>query len=268
MIPSPVVVGPSSHVKQDEAQAAWRYYHGAIYGLWPTDPDANRRNARLELIRYLLRLGDNTRAQSELIALTAELPPDPAAHTQTGWLFLQAGDQRRALDEFGRARTLAPAKPSALLGTGLASFELGDYPNAERYLERAQRLGAADSHARELLATSKLVLQMDPFRRNLGRRERGVRITRALQQASQRLQQCESALGATPAQNDKLQSLQEQVAQLQRSLRNRKVAGNLELADTVISLAGQIETVTSQQCGKPAGADLALLLLARQGEER
>ena len=41
-------------LRRDLADAQ-RFFHGAIYGIWDEDPDANRRQARLELIDFLSR---------------------------------------------------------------------------------------------------------------------------------------------------------------------------------------------------------------------
>ncbi|MGB7185882.1 MAG: tetratricopeptide repeat protein, partial [Candidatus Acidiferrales bacterium] len=81
---------------------ALRYYHGAIYGVWPKDAETNRLNARLELSRFLIARGDRAGADGELIALESEIPQQHGAplHEQTGELFLQAGDLTRALEEF------------------------------------------------------------------------------------------------------------------------------------------------------------------------
>src|SRR5579864_6387939 len=59
---------------------AIRYYHNAMYGVWSSDPEGNRRDARLELVEFLLRKGAHAQAQSELVALAAFLPPDPTLH--------------------------------------------------------------------------------------------------------------------------------------------------------------------------------------------
>src|SRR5271155_408071 len=55
---------------------ATRYYHNAMYGVWNSDPDGNRRRARIELIQFLLKKAAPERAESELMALATSLPPD------------------------------------------------------------------------------------------------------------------------------------------------------------------------------------------------
>ena len=56
-------------VQRADTEKALRYYHNAIYAIWPGDQEVQRRNARLELIEYLLSINGKTQAQAELIAL-------------------------------------------------------------------------------------------------------------------------------------------------------------------------------------------------------
>src|ERR1700721_2504095 len=67
-------------VQRGETERALRYYHNAIYAIWPGDQEVPGRNTRLELIRYLLSIDARTKAQSELIALAANLDDDPSMH--------------------------------------------------------------------------------------------------------------------------------------------------------------------------------------------
>src|SRR5580698_3335900 len=59
--------------QKGDTEHALRYYHDAIYAIWPSGQEVRRRDARLELIDYLLRINARTQAQSELIALAASL---------------------------------------------------------------------------------------------------------------------------------------------------------------------------------------------------
>lgn len=310
-------------LKQGNTQAALRYYHGAIYGLWPEGEAAARRlQTRLELIHYLLRLHDSTQADAELIALTSELPRSAAAHTQVGALFLQTGDQERALQEFQQALRFDPREPAAALGAGQAAFQSGQYRSAERYLDRALRLSPHSPDAQELLSTTRLILALDPYQRGLSSRQRARRIAQSFGYAQTRLRQCAAERGislqaglappaqaasALPAPNAgsppapapkapgglmakllgrvegspapppipapatqdavQMQQLAQAMSQKKRDLRSNKVQRDPQLADSVWQLVSQAEDVTAQQCGKPRGADLALLLLSRQGEQ-
>src|SRR5271170_629049 len=82
---------------------ATRYYHNAMYGVWNSDPEANRSKARVELIQFLLKQGARDQAASELMALATALPPDPAAHLHAAQLFAQAQDYPGALTQYQEA---------------------------------------------------------------------------------------------------------------------------------------------------------------------
>jgi tetratricopeptide (TPR) repeat protein len=312
--------------KQDNTQAALRYYHGAIYGLWPEAAAAARRlQTRLELIHYLLGLHDTTQADGELIALTSELPRNAAAHVQVGRLFLQTGDQERALQQFQHALHLDPRDASAALGAGQAAFDLGQYRSAERYLDRAARLRFRSSQVQELLITTRLILGLDPYQQGLSSSQRARRIAQSFNYAQQRLRQCAAAKGISlqaasapatqaglkssapnngpaaaaparqsaaglmakilgrvegspvapppppaPATQDavQMQQLAQEMSQKKRNVRTYKLERDPQLADSVLQMVSQAENLTAQQCGSPRGADLALLLLSRQGEQR
>jgi Tfp pilus assembly protein PilF len=182
--------------RQGETQAALRYYHGAIYGLWPGGDVATRRQqTRLELIHYLLSLHQMTQADAELIALTSELPRTAPAYTEAGLMFLQATDSARALQEFEGALQLNPRSPAALRGAGEAAFQLAQYQNASRYLEQALKFGPRDPEAAELLATSRLILEWDPNSQSVSSWQRALRIVQAFRQARRRLDDCAAAKG-------------------------------------------------------------------------
>ena len=307
--------------REGKTQTALRYYHDAIYGFWSEgDATVRRQETRLELIHYLLGLRDATRADSELIALTSELPPKVGAHTEVGWLFMEAGDPDRALQEFEQALRLSPKVTSALRGAGEAAFQLAQYRNAYLYLDQTLRTGPHDPQAAELLATTRLILEWNPYIKGASLRVKALRIVQAFRQASRRLEHCaaakdinlaegpESALapadaatpnrptasrnsasglaarilekirrqggavspdqppgGVSPVQ---MRQLYQQVKQVRRSVQAGKLEHDPQLADSVMGLVNQIEVVTAQLCGAPKGADLALLLLASQAEER
>ena len=78
------------------APEAIQYYHDAVYGQWADNPAEHRRQARLELAEFLLRVGQKAQAQAELIALTADLPRDAELETQVGALLLNAGEYEHA----------------------------------------------------------------------------------------------------------------------------------------------------------------------------
>jgi tetratricopeptide (TPR) repeat protein len=85
---------------QGPGSNAVRYYHGAIYGVWETDPLAKREAARFELVDFLLSKGQQEAAQAELIALSADAPAAAADQLRLANLLLDAG--RSALWRYSR----------------------------------------------------------------------------------------------------------------------------------------------------------------------
>ena len=78
--------------KRGQTEQAQRYYHNAIYAVWPADQEEKRRETRLDLIEYLLSISAKAQAQAELIALEENLGEDPAQQKRVGDLFLRAQD--------------------------------------------------------------------------------------------------------------------------------------------------------------------------------
>src|ERR1700683_3117360 len=100
--------------RRGSIEDATRYYHNAMYGVWNSDPDANRSKARIELIQFLLKKGASDKAESELIALATALPPTPAAHLQTAQLFAHAQDYAGELSQYEEVLRLDPSSSAAL----------------------------------------------------------------------------------------------------------------------------------------------------------
>src|ERR1700683_2376643 len=157
--------------KRDTEQAL-RYYHNAIYAIWPGDQEEQRRNARLELIEFLLSINARTQAQSEVIALAASLDDDPSEDARVGDLFLRVQDYEHALAEYRLSLKAERHDSAALAGAGEAAFELGRYELAQRYLRAEATENAGDTQSAMRLQTAELVLKMDPFQRQLSVAER------------------------------------------------------------------------------------------------
>lgn len=255
---------------------ALRYYHGAIYGVWPKDAEANRLSARLELSRFLIGRDDTSIAEAELIALVSEIPEEHGAelHMQAGELFLRIGDARRALSEFRSALTVEHPPADSLRGAGLAAYQLGEYQQAERYLERARRLRRGDADVSSALALSRLVISADPYSRGLSEAERRIRARRDFEQAFSRLQSCAKSRGANLSTSAAPQSgfvtLTNQAKALQPRLTERNLKLHPGQVEAAMNLVFAMEDAATQQCGTPQGTDEALTLIgkSRQGRER
>ncbi len=253
------------------APEAVQYYHDAIYGRWDEDPGKHRRQARVELAEFLLSVGQKAQARAELIALTADLPSDPALAIKAATLLLKNGGYEHAGLLFRQALRLRPNYVPALEGVGEASFEMGNYRDARRYLAHAKREGALPVHLQSLLETAALIPEIDPLAPRLSGQERVRRALRAFTQSMDRLSGCVAIRGVyfenDPQQSD-LQKVKALALALQPKARERNLARDPDLLLKVTDMAFEIEKVTERVCGEPRGVDLALLLLSRGQEGR
>lgn len=246
---------------------AIRYYHAAIYGVWPDEPTPQRRfQIRFELSEYLLHrntVQGAKDAQAELVALAAELPPQDAdGQTHLGSLLLQAGLYARALAAFRNALNEQPNLTPALKGAGEAAFHMGEYQTARHYLLLAVAQQPTDEHTLELLNLSELVLMMDPSVHGLPSRERAHRALHDFQLALARAGTCANSPEAAPADNG-LVALVRQAKSMAPS--EKLLAGNPDEIEKAMDLTFKLEQAAAQ-CGPPGPEDKALALLAEQRE--
>jgi tetratricopeptide (TPR) repeat protein len=242
-----------------------RYYHNAIYAAWPTDQEDNRREARLELIEFLLSTNTKTQAQAELIALEENLGDDPSQQQRVGDLFLRVQDYEHALGAYRLSLKAERDNGAALAGAGLAAFQLGRYPQAQRYLQEAVAENAGNALIEDPLKTTELVLAMDPFRRQISAALKHKIAVEAFETAGQRLQACTAARGAalpTASQS----SLSSSWAKMKPQMTEEELRRNPDLVEAAMELVFEIERETSATCGPPVGADAALLLIAKLHE--
>ncbi|HEY3973817.1 MAG TPA: tetratricopeptide repeat protein [Candidatus Sulfotelmatobacter sp.] len=251
--------------QKGQIQQAIRYYHNAIYAAWPSDQEAKRRDARLELIELLLATGAKAQAQPELIALQENVGEDPAQQERIGDLFLRVGDYEHALAAYRISLKAEGEDRAALAGAGFAAFQLGRYPLAQRYLQAAVAANPSDKHSADLLKSTELVLHMDPFRRQLSVAQRDRIVVEAFSTAGERLKSCGLMRGSalpTAAQT----SLADSWAKMKPEISELNLKRKPDLVEQAMNLVFEIERQTSAMCGTPAGTDLALLLIARLHE--
>ena len=245
--------------QRGETDDAIRYYHDAVYAVWPRDREGMRWDARLELIDLLLRIHDKAQAQSELIALAESVGPDPVQQGRIGELFLRAEDYEHAKGAFETVLKSDGHNPAALAGAGYAAFELGKYALAQHYLQAALAVNANDTASADRLKTAQMVLQLNPFRRQMPIVERNRIVVEAFQAAGERLRICKLPFisGATlPSLNDEWTNLKPQIT-------GQGLRRNPDLVETAMDLVFRIERETSVTCGAPTGTDLALLLISK-----
>lgn len=250
--------------QRGETEQVLRYYHDAIYATWPDDEQASRRDARLELIEFLLSNNADAQAQAEMIALAANLGDDTAEQVRVGNLFVRVQDYEHALAAFRTALKSDRHNVSALAGAGLTAFELGRYPAAYRYLQGAAAANPEDAQIVTLLKTTDLVLQMDPFQPQISADHRNWIVVTAFTVAGERLKACSA--GNAPSSSESVTSLTERWRRMKPKINPEDLKNNPDLADSAMDLIFDIERQTSATCGSPAGTDLALLLIAKLHE--
>jgi tetratricopeptide (TPR) repeat protein len=254
--------------QKGETEPALRYYHNAIYATWPGDEQVQRRETRLELIGYLLNINAKAHAQAELIALAANLEDDPSQQARVGDLFVQTQDYEHALAEYRLSLKAQPHDPAALAGAGLAAFQLGRYNIAERYLQAAMSANPNDAQSAARLKAAALIMQMDPFQRQISVAQRDRIVLEAFAAAGQRLDSC-SAAGAAkgPATIPVAQpALSEEWAKMKPQITEPGLRRDPDLVNTAMELVFSIERQTSNACGAASETDAALLLIAKLHE--
>jgi tetratricopeptide (TPR) repeat protein len=256
-------------VQRGDSTDALRYFHNAIYGVWPSNPAAHRLQTRMELCEYLLSQHQKAQAQSELIALMAEIPPDAALYARIAGMLREAGDRNRALSAYRRALEIDKHHGGALEGAGETAFALGEYRIAADYLQRALRAGAASKSDEDMVSTARLVLNLDPMEPRLSRAEADQRTLHDFEFASARLRDCLQTQGKSSAPTegepqDELGKLSLQAGQLKSSATAETLRKNPDLRVTLMDFVSNVEETTAKTCGNPSGVDLALLLMGRK----
>jgi tetratricopeptide (TPR) repeat protein len=253
--------------QKSETEQALRYYHNAIYATWPGDEQVQRRETRLELIGYLLNINAKAHAQAELIALAANLEDDPSQQARVGDLFVQTQDYEHALAEYRLSLKAQPHDPAALAGAGLAAFQLGRYNIAERYLQAAVSANPNDAQSAARLKTAALIMQMDPFQRQISIAQRDRIVLEAFAAAGQRLESCAAAGAAKgPATIPVAQPALSEWAKMKPQITEPGLRRDPDLVNTAMELVFSIERQTSNACGAARETDAALLLIAKLHE--
>jgi len=261
---------------------ALRYFHNSIYGDWgQQDAVGQRRKARLELYRFLISRGASSQAQAELMALAAELPPDPQLHVQVGQMFFAAHEFNQAQKQFDQVLQSDKNNKEALAGEGEIDFESGNYHNAVIHIERALRRDPQNTKLEHMLEVSRLVLTIDPYEPDLPNAERTRRIIRMFQQALDRVQKCAQPEGESIAQPEPqnppnpqtppqpltpLQNLYALVMKMQPQVKDSILNRDADKGTAVLTMVKVMENSTDTACGPKASLDEAITLaLLKQG---
>jgi Flp pilus assembly protein TadD len=244
--------------EQQDVTQALGYYHNTLYAPWSADQTDARRSVRLELVDFLLKNNQTSRAVSELLALSTDLPDDAPIHVQVAKRFLEAGDNGHALDQFQHALGTSPADGDALAGAGEAAFRLANYPLARRYLRRAP------DTIDDVRATSEvveLVISNDPLASRLRSAERQRRLIAEFAYAKQRLSECMATLSNSRAPTDDERALGDQADSFEAQLRPPAIH-ETDTIESGVELICRLETAATKACPPASPHDRALLLIA------
>jgi tetratricopeptide (TPR) repeat protein len=258
-------------VQQDAKNDAQLYYNSAIYGVWDKNPLEMRWNVRRELCEYLLKQGDLSDAQPDLMALAQEVPPgDVQRQKEAAASLLRAGLWQRALDEFRLILKTKPRDDDALAGAGTASFQLGRYPQAIAYFERLSREGRSVPSIASMLDTCRAVESADPFLSGLSPAEKAKATAEALGHAQDRIADCANQHGESLSENppqttlQKLSAISRQMAKVWSELVLRR---NPERVEPEMSLVFEMENAATRECGPPQDQPDQILALIERTRE-
>ena len=243
--------------RSGDLQNAIRYYHGAIYGVWDSHPFQSREAARFELADYLLSARQTAAAQSELIAVEAELPPGSSQQLRLGDMLMEAGEPERALIAYMNARKADRTDPQAELGVAKADFALRRFSEARDHARAALRINPHLEEAKQLHQQAQVVLAADPYLKGLNVRQRAERAQAAFEAANDRLDQC-LATHTDP----QFEALSAQQKTNFKHVRARSLRADPDMLDSVVQWAYDVERASEGTCGAPTGVDAGLLILA------
>lgn len=235
--------------EQGEPAAALRYYYHAIYG--PEATPERAREIRFELVRMLLDAGDATRAQSELLAATIDLPDLRDQRIEIAGLFERAGNDARASEQYRRVLETHPADLLALEGAVRTAFALDNYREALNYKLPPN----AAAEVRELVTLSGEVLGRDPLAARLSAVERQRRVIRNIGYLEQRWRTCNAGVD---------QQLPPALIELRTAARPPSFGRDSDALEAALSTLDQLRRQIEQRCGNQSTVDRALAIIARR----
>jgi tetratricopeptide (TPR) repeat protein len=246
---------------------AMRYYQGAIYGEWPSDPIGMRWQVREELCEALLGRGEVKQAAPEVIALAQNTPAGDLPRLKiVGQLLLRTQQWNRALDVYHTLLAADRNDGESLAGAAQAAFELDQYITAMEYFDRLAPERREQPDIVNGYDMTRRILAVDPFLPGLSLELRAQRVENALTlvqtSAGTCARQTGQSLEQTSPQTD-LQRLYEQGETLQKDWTLRYLERFPDRLDAAMAYVFNAENVAAAACGEPQGDDRALWLLGR-----
>jgi tetratricopeptide (TPR) repeat protein len=245
---------------------AMRYYQGAIYGEWDSDPIAMRWQVRRELCEFLLSRGAVKQAAPEVIALQENTPAGDLARLKiVAQLLLRTQQWNRALEVHHTLLAADPNDEESLAGGAQCAFELGQYVTAMEYFDRLPRERREQPDLAYRYDMTRRIFAADPFLSGLSAEVRVQRVANAQLLAQTRAENCARQTGQSleqaPPRTD-LQRVYQQGQDLQQDWAPRYLRRFPDRLDAAMAYVFSIENAAAA-CGEPQGDDRALWLLGR-----
>jgi tetratricopeptide (TPR) repeat protein len=237
-------------VQRGDLDQAVAYYHRAIYGIWPQEPQAHRIRVRLELANLLASNKSSQQLLAELIPLETDAQHDIAVERQVAHLYVEAGSPARAVTAYHTLIAEDPDDGANYAGLGEAELALGNFRGAETAFRSGIQRGAP---AQDRLGLAAELADIDPTPRGLSAAEKFERSQRVLKLARDSLSECPSGdaaknLGA------------EADATLSLKIRG---APTDEMAERSLDLAQEIWHFHQESCGAPVHDESLNLLMGK-----
>ena len=236
---------------------AVNFYRAAVYGMWEGDSIEHRREARLELARYLIEQHQFPQAKTELLVAVGNAPDTPDLETTLGGLLEQVNDQGDALNLYLKALRHEPRNANALSAAGRMAYGLGKYVQARNLLERALREDRSSAND-SLLRQTDRVLVLNPSE-NLPARERVNRILAARTFAKKRLTDCTVQVPGSP--DGDWAKITARWTGPDSNANASALLSDPDRQKSVLQLIYDTELAAGNRCGAPAGDDALLLQL-------
>jgi tetratricopeptide (TPR) repeat protein len=256
--------------KKNDMEDAINHYRAAIYGTWEGDGIVRRREARLELARYLIAHHDLSSARTELLIAGGNAPDDAGLALTLAQLLEQASAPSDALNYYQKVLVREPNNQQALEAAGRLEYGFGNFEEAHRLLERAVREhdatasgdGTPSPDIQSMLDTSAKVLSLAPSKK-LPAKERVTRILRARNLAKKRFDSCDAQVSAASGLPSPLQTLGARWKSKEATIDRAALLNDPSEQDAVMKLVYDTELQTNPICGAPTGDDALLLMLAK-----
>lgn len=256
--------------KDGRIDAAHRYFHNAVYGVWDGDAEQQRRRVRWEMIDFLVLAGRNSEAAAELASFAGDLPEnDAGARVRFAGLYARTGRHQEAFDAYRAALQIDGDNAGALAGAGNSAFVLGRFSVAERFLARARRRDPKNEEVASRLDIARAAQSLDPFAYRLSASTRAQRAARAFDLTLERLQSCAAAKGQPlddPASDSALAVQYRAGTAMKPRPTSARLRRDEEALDAVMEYVFRSQQLAAQECGPGAAHDQALVLLSARPE--